>query len=64
MLLWVSSFLGLLILYLLLSWLPTLLADEGFSKAQAAGAQIGFNLGGGDPRPSSSGSFSRAAIAI
>jgi AAHS family 3-hydroxyphenylpropionic acid transporter len=46
-LLWVSSFLGLLVLYLLLSWLPTLLAEEGFSKAQAAGAQIGFNLGGG-----------------
>jgi AAHS family 3-hydroxyphenylpropionic acid transporter len=45
-LLWASSFLGLLVLYLLLSWLPTLLAEEGFSKSQAAGAQIGFNLGG------------------
>jgi AAHS family 3-hydroxyphenylpropionic acid transporter len=45
-LLWASSFLGLLILYLLLSWLPTLLAEEGFTKAQAAGAQIGFNIGG------------------
>lgn len=45
-LLWTSFFFGLLTLYLLLNWLPTLLQSAGFSKAQAAGAQIGFNLGG------------------
>jgi AAHS family 3-hydroxyphenylpropionic acid transporter len=46
MLLWVSCFLGLLTVYLLLSWLPTLLVADGFSRTQAAGAQIGFNIGG------------------
>lgn len=45
-LLWVSCFLGLLTVYLLLSWLPTLLVADGFTRAQAAGAQIGFNIGG------------------
>lgn len=47
LLLWISSFLGLLILYLLLSWLPTLLVGSGFSKAEAAGAQVAFNVGAG-----------------
>ncbi len=45
-LLWISFFLGLLLLYLLLNWLPTLLASHGLTHYQAAGAQIGFNLGG------------------
>jgi MFS transporter, AAHS family, 3-hydroxyphenylpropionic acid transporter len=45
-LLWFSFFLELLLLYLLLNWLPTLLVTDGFTKAEAAGAQIGFNLGG------------------
>jgi len=45
-LLWVSFLLELLLLYLLLNWLPTLLVSDGFTRAQAAGAQIGFNLGG------------------
>jgi AAHS family 3-hydroxyphenylpropionic acid transporter len=45
-LLWVSFFLGLLMLYLLLNWLPTLLVGAGFTRAQAAYAQIGFNIGG------------------
>ena len=45
-LLWASFLLELLLLYLLLNWLPTLLVGDGFSRAQAAGAQIGFNLGG------------------
>lgn len=44
--LWTSFFLGLLLLYLLLNWLPTLLASNGLSRADAAGAQIGFNIGG------------------
>jgi AAHS family 3-hydroxyphenylpropionic acid transporter len=47
LLLWLSFFLGLLMLYLMLGWLPTLLAGNGLTHAQAAGAQIGFNVGGG-----------------
>jgi MFS transporter, AAHS family, 3-hydroxyphenylpropionic acid transporter len=46
LLLWVSFFLGLLILYLLLNWLPTLLVNDGLTRVHAAIAQIGFNLGG------------------
>ena len=45
-LLWVSFFLGLLLLYLLLNWLPTLLVSDGLTRIQAAAAQIGFNVGG------------------
>jgi AAHS family 3-hydroxyphenylpropionic acid transporter len=46
LLLWASFLLELLLLYLLLNWLPTLLVGDGYSRVQAAGAQIGFNLGG------------------
>ncbi|HWW20992.1 MAG TPA: MFS transporter, partial [Steroidobacteraceae bacterium] len=46
LLLWISFFLGLLTLYLLLNWLPILLQGDGFSRSQSAGAQIGFNIGG------------------
>jgi AAHS family 3-hydroxyphenylpropionic acid transporter len=46
LLLWLSFFLELLLLYLLLNWLPTLLVSDGHTRVQAAGAQIGFNLGG------------------
>jgi MFS transporter, AAHS family, 3-hydroxyphenylpropionic acid transporter len=46
LLLWLSFFLGLLMLYLLLNWLPTLLIGDGLTRSQAAGAQIGFNIGG------------------
>jgi AAHS family 3-hydroxyphenylpropionic acid transporter len=44
--LWTSFFLGLLLLYLLLNWLPTLLTTDGLTRTEAAGAQIGFNVGG------------------
>ena len=47
LLLWISSFLLLLTLYLILSWLPLLLVGSGFSKSQAAGVQVAFNVGGG-----------------
>ncbi len=47
LLLWASFFLELLMLYLLLSWLPTLLVGNGMTKPQAAAAQIAFNVGGG-----------------
>lgn len=46
LLLWISFFLGLLTLYLLLNWLPLLMHDAGMTRAQAAAAQIGFNIGG------------------
>ena len=46
LLLWASLFLALLTLYLLLSWLPTLMVASGLSKAQAAISQIGLNMGG------------------
>jgi len=46
LLLWLSFFLSLLVLYLLLNWLPTLLMGDGLTRAQATGAQIGFNVGG------------------
>jgi AAHS family 3-hydroxyphenylpropionic acid transporter len=46
LLLWVSCCVSLLTIYLLLSWLPTLLVADGFTRTQAAGAQIGFNIGG------------------
>lgn len=45
-LLWVSFFLALMTLYLLLNWLPTLLVGSGLSKSQSAGAMIAFNIGG------------------
>jgi MFS transporter, AAHS family, 3-hydroxyphenylpropionic acid transporter len=47
LLLWISFFLALLTLYLLLSWLPILLVANGLSNAEAAGVQIAFNVGGG-----------------
>ncbi|HEY6619634.1 MAG TPA: MFS transporter [Steroidobacteraceae bacterium] len=46
MLLWIGFCFGLLTLYLLLNWLPTLLIARGLSHSQAAAAQIGFNVGG------------------
>jgi MFS transporter, AAHS family, 3-hydroxyphenylpropionic acid transporter len=46
LLLWLTFFLQLLTIYLLLSWLPTLLMGNGLSGAEAAGAQIAFNIGG------------------
>jgi AAHS family 3-hydroxyphenylpropionic acid transporter len=45
-LLWVSFFLGLLTLYLLLNWLPTLMVENGLTGTQAAAVQIAFNIGG------------------
>jgi len=45
-LLWLSFFAGLLLLYLLLNWLPLLLVSNGLTRTEAAGAQIGFNIGG------------------
>lgn len=45
-LLWVSCFFTLTVLYMLLNWLPTLLLGQGYSRPQAGVVQILFNLGG------------------
>lgn len=44
--LWVSFFLGLLVLYLLLNWMPQLLVSRGLGRNEASFVQILFNLGG------------------
>lgn len=44
--LWVTFFLGLVAMYLMLNWLPTLMTGNGLTSAQAATAQMGFNIGG------------------
>lgn len=46
LLLWCSCFCTLTILYMLLNWLPTLLAERGLSRLDAAAIQVLFNLGG------------------
>ncbi len=45
LLLWTSYFFTLLVVYLLLNWLPTLLAGRGLTRAQAGETQIIFNVG-------------------
>lgn len=44
--LWLASFCTYFVLYLLLSWLPTLLVNRGLSASVASGILILFNLGG------------------
>ena len=44
LLLWTSFFTGLLVLYLLLNWLPSLMVARGLSEADAAWIQVAFNL--------------------
>ncbi len=44
--LWVSFFLALLTMYLLLNWLPTLLVSRGLSRPQASIVQVAFNIVG------------------
>jgi AAHS family 3-hydroxyphenylpropionic acid transporter len=46
LLLWASFFLTLFTLYLLLNWLPTLLASTWHDGKKVAMAMIGFNIGG------------------
>lgn len=44
--LWVSFFLGLIVVYLLLNWMPQLLVSRGLAKNEASLVQVLFNLGG------------------
>lgn len=46
LLLWLTYFMGLVIVYLLTSWLPTLMRDAGASMEQAAFIGALFQLGG------------------
>jgi AAHS family 3-hydroxyphenylpropionic acid transporter len=45
LLLWVSYFFTLLVVYLLLNWLPSLMVAKGFSHTQAATSSIALNMG-------------------
>ena len=44
--LWVSFFCALLVLYLLLNWLPSLMVSRGLTKGEASWIQVGFNFAG------------------
>lgn len=44
--LWLSYFFTLTVMYMLLNWLPSLLLEQGFSKAEAGLVQMLFNIGG------------------
>ncbi|RWR07119.1 3-(3-hydroxy-phenyl)propionate transporter MhpT [Paenirhodobacter populi] len=44
--LWVSFFLGLIVVYLLLNWMPQLLVSRGLGKNEASLVQVLFNIGG------------------
>jgi MFS transporter, AAHS family, 4-hydroxybenzoate transporter len=46
-LLWASSFMGLVVYYLLTSWMPTLMRESGFSLKQAAMMTALLSLGAG-----------------
>ena len=44
--LWVTYFMGLLVIYLLTGWLPTIIKDAGLSMATAANVTALFQVGG------------------
>jgi AAHS family 4-hydroxybenzoate transporter-like MFS transporter len=46
LMLWVTYFMGLVLFYLLTSWMPTLVRDAGYSVSRAAVATALFPLGG------------------
>ncbi|MHA6195481.1 3-(3-hydroxy-phenyl)propionate transporter MhpT [Pseudomonas wadenswilerensis] len=46
LLLWLSYFFTLTVMYMLLNWLPSLLIGQGFSKPDAGLVQMVFNIGG------------------
>ena len=43
--LWVIYFMGFLTMYFMLSWIPILFVDSGYTRAQGIEALTGFNLG-------------------
>jgi AAHS family 3-hydroxyphenylpropionic acid transporter len=46
LMLWIAAFCALLVLYLLLNWLPLLMAEKGAPKTEAALVSLLFNLAG------------------
>ncbi|MBB4955549.1 AAHS family 3-hydroxyphenylpropionic acid transporter [Agrobacterium vitis] len=46
LLLWLGFFLGLLIVYLLINWLPMLMVSRGLTQIEASWVQVVFSLGG------------------
>lgn len=46
LLLWTGFFFGIMVLYLLLNWLPTLLVTRGLNREQAGLIQLIFNIAG------------------
>lgn len=46
LLLWLGFFLGLLIVYLLINWLPMLMVSRGLTQLEASWVQVVFSLGG------------------
>jgi MFS transporter, AAHS family, 4-hydroxybenzoate transporter len=46
LMLWLAYFMGLMIYYLLVNWLPTLMKDNGFSAKSASWITSAFPLGG------------------
>ncbi|MCU1722810.1 3-(3-hydroxy-phenyl)propionate transporter MhpT, partial [Pseudomonas sp. 5P_5.1_Bac1] len=46
LMLWLSYFFTLTVMYMLLNWLPSLLIGQGFSKPEAGLVQMLFNIGG------------------
>ena len=43
--LWLVYFMGFLAMYFMLSWIPTLFVDSGYTRVQGIDALTGFNLG-------------------
>jgi MFS family permease len=43
--LWAVYFMGFLTMYFMLSWIPTLFVDAGYTRSQGIDALTGFNLG-------------------
>ena len=44
--LWVTYFMGLMVIYLLTGWLPTLMKDAGLTISTAANVTAMFQIGG------------------
>ena len=47
LMLWITYFMGLVLFYMLTSWMPTLVHEAGYSLSQASSAAALFPLGGG-----------------
>jgi AAHS family 3-hydroxyphenylpropionic acid transporter len=46
LLLWVSYFFTVMVLYILQNWLPSLMISQGLSRSEAGNVQMALNLGG------------------